>query len=112
MKPTWESDCGTVKLWLGDCRDILKSWSDSATDVMVTDPPYGVGINYNSHDDNMTPDEWQEWCREWLFECFRVANRVLITGQGRPATISPPAPLGLAFAVVETGGYGQVTSRI
>lgn len=45
MKPTWESDCGTVKLWLGDCLEVMKSWPDGAVDAVVTDPPYGIGIN-------------------------------------------------------------------
>ena len=25
MKPTWESKCGTVQLYLGDCLEILPS---------------------------------------------------------------------------------------
>ena len=40
--PTWESDCGTVKLWLGDCLDVMKGWPDGAVDAVVTDPPYGI----------------------------------------------------------------------
>lgn len=42
MNPTWESDCGTVKLWLGDCLDVMQSWPDGAVDAVVTDPPYGI----------------------------------------------------------------------
>lgn len=46
MKPTWESDCGTVKLWLGDC---LKVPELSEAAMAVLDPPYeliaaGAGI--------------------------------------------------------------------
>ena len=39
-RPTWESDCGTVKLWLGDCMEVMKSWPDGAVDAVVTDPPW------------------------------------------------------------------------
>jgi len=39
-KPTWESDCGTVKLWLGDCLEVMRTWPDGAVDAVVTDPPY------------------------------------------------------------------------
>ena len=45
-RPTWESDCGTVKLWLGDCLEVMRSWPDGAVDAeiaIVTDPPYGIG---------------------------------------------------------------------
>lgn len=45
MKPTWESDCGTVKLWLGDCLEVMASWPDGAVDAVVTDPPYGHNNN-------------------------------------------------------------------
>ena len=48
MNPTWESDCGTVKLWLGDCLEVMASWPDGAVDAVVTDPPYGVGIGRQS----------------------------------------------------------------
>lgn len=40
MKPTWTSDCGTVKLWLGDCLDVLPTLT--GVDAVVTDPPYGI----------------------------------------------------------------------
>ena len=43
INPTWESDCGTVKLWLGDCLEIMQSWPNGAVDAVVTDPPYGIG---------------------------------------------------------------------
>lgn len=41
MEPTWQSDDGRVKLWLGDCLKVMKSWEDGAVDAVVTDPPYG-----------------------------------------------------------------------
>jgi site-specific DNA-methyltransferase (adenine-specific) len=82
-RPTWESDCGTVKLWLGDCLDVMKSWPDGAVDAVVTDPPYGVNYKYNTHNDKMTPDEWQSWASLWFPECRRIAKTVLVTGQGR-----------------------------
>ena len=43
----WQSDCGTVKLWLGDCLAILPTWPDGAVDCVVTDPPYGHNNNNN-----------------------------------------------------------------
>ena len=48
MNPTWTSDCGTVRLWLGDCLDVMATWPDGAVDAVVTDPPYGVGIGKQS----------------------------------------------------------------
>jgi len=44
VNPTWTSDCGTVRLWLGDCLEVMATWPDGAVDAVVTDPPYGVGL--------------------------------------------------------------------
>lgn len=40
---------GDCTLYLGDCRDILPLLPP--VDAVVTDPPYGVGFKYESHDD-------------------------------------------------------------
>jgi DNA modification methylase len=39
MNPTWESDCGRVKLWNADCLKVLPTLG--RVDCVVTDPPYG-----------------------------------------------------------------------
>jgi DNA modification methylase len=77
IQPTWESDCGTVKLWLGDCLKIMPSWPADAVDVVVVDPPFGVDgaiLNPNSkgrrdrHNTWFQKPDWDkeinpEWCR-------------------------------------------------
>ncbi len=30
----------TIKLFLGDCKDVLKQYKDNSIDLIVTDPPY------------------------------------------------------------------------
>lgn len=40
MEPTWESSCGTVKLWHGDCVDVLGSLGAGIADATITDAPY------------------------------------------------------------------------
>lgn len=40
---------GRARLYLGDCRDILPTLP--AEMLICTDPPYGIGFRYNSHDD-------------------------------------------------------------
>lgn len=41
MDPTWQSDCGRVKLWQADCFDVLPDLCQAGC-VTVTDPPYGT----------------------------------------------------------------------
>lgn len=48
MEPTWQSDDGSVRLFLADCLDVLPLLS--GVDAIVTDPPYGIG--YKSHHAN------------------------------------------------------------
>lgn len=45
---------GDATLYLGDCREILPTLGK--VDAMVTDPPYGIGFQYASHDD--ATDKW------------------------------------------------------
>lgn len=41
-------------LYLGDCREILPTIGN--VDAIVTDPPYGIGYQYESYDDS--EDGW------------------------------------------------------
>ena len=41
MKPYFEQD--GIQLFLGDCRDVLPRLAPESVDLIVTDPPYGVG---------------------------------------------------------------------
>lgn len=45
MTPTWQTDDGRVKLWLGDCLDVLPTLAAGSVDAVVTDPPYGITAN-------------------------------------------------------------------
>ena len=44
MEPTWRSECGRAELWLGDCLQILPTMEAGSIDCVVTDPPYGIGV--------------------------------------------------------------------
>jgi len=48
---------GDATLYLGDCLDILPTLGK--VDAVVTDPPYGIGFKYLSHDD--TPINYGPW---------------------------------------------------
>jgi site-specific DNA-methyltransferase (adenine-specific)/modification methylase len=50
MQPTWQSDCGTVRLYLADCLEVLPELE--GVDAVVTDPPYGIGFAAQ-------PTKWQ-----------------------------------------------------
>lgn len=54
VAPTWTSECGTVSLYLGDCRDVLPALEAGH---YVTDPPYGIGLR-NGDVDGHRSDRW------------------------------------------------------
>jgi DNA modification methylase len=37
--PTWQTADGSVKLFLGDCLDVLPTLEAGSVDAVVTDPP-------------------------------------------------------------------------
>jgi site-specific DNA-methyltransferase (adenine-specific) len=55
-----------------DCITGMKKLPDNCIDLCVTSPPYNVGIEYDTHNDNMEWDAYYSWCREWLTEIYRV----------------------------------------
>jgi|UniRef100_A0A7C6A929 site-specific DNA-methyltransferase (adenine-specific) len=41
-------------------------------DLIVTSPPYNVGIKYNTHDDTMSYREYLSFTKVWLTKCFQL----------------------------------------
>ena len=60
------------KIYNMDCRDGLKLVPDNSIDLIVTSPPYNLGIKYDSWNDEMPWEEYLEFCRDWLTECYRI----------------------------------------
>lgn len=48
---------GNATLYLGDCLEVLPTLDK--VDGLITDPPFGVGFKYESHDDS--PSGYIEW---------------------------------------------------
>lgn len=56
----------------GDCRKVLKTFTDDSFHLIVTSPPYNVGINYGTYEDNLTKEEYFHFTESWLRECYRI----------------------------------------
>lgn len=57
------------------CSDTVKFMNEmpeKSVDLIVTSPPYGVGIDYDSWDDDKYFDEYMRFTREWLGAAYRV----------------------------------------
>ncbi len=61
-----------MNLLHGDCLEILPTLSSNSIDLVVTSPPYNLGINYKSFKDTAPREEFLTWCRSWAAELKRV----------------------------------------
>jgi site-specific DNA-methyltransferase (adenine-specific) len=67
---------GNATLYLGDCRDVLPQITSA--DALITDPPFGVGFKYASHDDR--PDAYEDGYGAWLWRIIEAAEAILTPG--------------------------------
>ncbi|WP_257756680.1 DNA-methyltransferase [Burkholderia glumae] len=58
---------GNCTLYLGDCRDVLKTIADGSMDAVVTDPPYELGFMGRDWDRSGVANDVAVWA-----ECLRV----------------------------------------
>jgi len=60
------------KILQGDCLELFPSIEDSSIDLIVTSPPYNIGIDYDNYNDYLKWSKYLEWIEKWLYECYRV----------------------------------------
>lgn len=70
--PQTEWAVGDQTVRQGDCLKLLANLSDSSIDVVVTSPPYNIGIAYNSYVDKRPRAEYLEWLAQIGSELARV----------------------------------------
>lgn len=56
----------------GDCIRVMSEMPESFVDLIVTSPPYGVGIAYDSFDDDLEFEQYKVFSANWLREAYRV----------------------------------------
>jgi site-specific DNA-methyltransferase (adenine-specific) len=59
-------------LHLGDCIAGLRQLPEAGVDLVVTSPPYNLGIAYSQFDDTATRDDYLAWSLQWAGEIKRV----------------------------------------
>ena len=60
------------KVLNGDTIDVMSEMPEGWVDLVVTSPPYNVGIQYDTHNDEIVMDEYWEWSEKWLTEVYRL----------------------------------------
>ncbi len=57
---------------LADCVEAMKTIPENTVDVVVTSPPYNLGIKYSQYDDAVKRTLYLVWAAEWLAGVHRV----------------------------------------
>ena len=55
-----------------DCIKGMSRLGDESVDLVVTSPPYNLGIKYGKYSDKGSRESYLEWCRKWAAEIRRV----------------------------------------
>ena len=71
MKPYHETEHGV--LYCGDCIDVMKQFDDKSFDLCLTDPPYGIGYDYESYNDSR--ENTVMLIEQMIMQAKRIAER-------------------------------------
>jgi site-specific DNA-methyltransferase (adenine-specific) len=69
---TVQAGRASIQFFLGDCLDILGALPEHSIDVVVTSPPYNLGIQYRTYDDGQPQQDYLDWTGRWVAATARV----------------------------------------
>lgn len=55
-----------LQFFHGDAVDTLQSLGAGSVDLVVTSPPYNLGIRYRTYDDGRPRQEYLDWTGDWI----------------------------------------------
>ncbi|HOJ21335.1 MAG TPA: site-specific DNA-methyltransferase [Armatimonadota bacterium] len=100
----------TITLICGDCLEGMSGLQPGSIDVVVTSPPYNLGIRYSRYDDSIPREEYLEWIGRWAAAVKRVLapqGSLFLNVGSKPS--DPWVPLQVALRV---GDYLQLQNTI
>ena len=62
----------TSRFYLADCLEVFDQLPRHGVDVIVTSPPYNVGIGYSQYQDTLSQADYLEWTNRWVAAAARV----------------------------------------
>jgi site-specific DNA-methyltransferase (adenine-specific) len=57
-----------------DCVKGMNRMPDASVDIVVTSPPYNLGIKYANYNDSRNRNEYLNWSREWASQVKRLLS--------------------------------------
>jgi len=62
----------SYKLEIKDCIEGMQSMTAESVDLVVTSPPYNLGIKYTNYQDTKNRSDYLNWSRLWAIQVKRV----------------------------------------
>jgi site-specific DNA-methyltransferase (adenine-specific) len=96
---TLETSRCTLRFYQADCLEVFAALSPASVSVVVTSPPYNLGIRYRTYEDTLPRASYLEWSGEWIGAARRAleVNGSLFLNMGAKPT-DPWTPLDVAQA--------------
>ncbi|QHI95389.1 site-specific DNA-methyltransferase [Aristophania vespae] len=74
MIRTRRETVGKHQLIRGDSGRVLKRLAKGSVDVIITSPPYNIGLGYRSYKDRLSEEEYLSWMEEICSLLHRILN--------------------------------------
>jgi site-specific DNA-methyltransferase (adenine-specific) len=63
---------GILQFYLGDCLEVLRSLTPGSISVIVTSPPYNLGVRYRTYQDRLPRERYLAWTGDWIGAAARA----------------------------------------
>ena len=106
------------KIYCGDCIKLLQKCNPIRPKLIFADPPFNIGYDYETYQDNLEYDNFVSWTYDWMEACYNVLSDdgsfYIAIGDEYAAEVKIAArKLGLETRnwIIWTYGFGQNTTR-
>jgi site-specific DNA-methyltransferase (adenine-specific) len=101
--PTYEKAVDNLRVDLRqqDCLVGMHGLEQGSVDLVVTSPPYNIGIGYSTYNDSIPRGDYLEWTARWSAEVFRILSAegsVFVNIAGKPSDPWVPFDVARCFA--------------
>jgi len=62
------------KIICGDAGKILWSMPKDFIDITITSPPYNIGLEYDTYEDNISSEEYYHFSKDWMWSVYEITK--------------------------------------
>lgn len=72
LETRYATDDGRQQLLICDCLEAFADLPDESVDIVVTSPPYNIGLDYHAYNDSRSPSDYHAWLARVYAEVRRT----------------------------------------